>query len=196
MRQVVKTVLNAVFIALLFPPALLVGFGRCESGFHLFAHLCALVPGKLGEYVRRAFYCMTLERFSLDATLSFGSFFSHPSACVDDGTYIGAYCIIGHVHLGAHCQVANNVHLLSGLRQHVRDEQGRLLGAEAGAFDRIEIGAHCWIGTSVVVMADVGEGSTIGAGAVVNRPIPAGVVAVGVPAHVVGQLTAEPSVTD
>jgi len=41
----------------------------------------------------------------------------------------------------------------------------------------------CWIGASAVIMASVGVGTTIGAGAVVVRPIEAGVVAVGNPAR-------------
>ena len=55
---------------------------------------------------------------------------------------------------------------------------------QEGEFVHITIGAGSWIGAGAVVMADVGRDSIIGAGAVVTRPIPASVVAAGVPARV------------
>lgn len=49
------------------------------------------------------------------------------------------------------------------------------------------IGAGAYLGANVTVLCgcDIGAGSVIGAGAVVVKPIPAGVVAVGVPARIV-----------
>ena len=82
-------------------------------------------------------------------------------------------------------QIASNVHVLSGGHQHTRDELGNITGSEEGSFDEITIGPNCWIGTSAIVMADVGEGSTIGAGSVVTKEIPPKVVAVGNPARVI-----------
>jgi acetyltransferase-like isoleucine patch superfamily enzyme len=49
----------------------------------------------------------------------------------------------------------------------------------------VTIGEGCWIGSGAVVMADVGPGSIIAAGAVVTKPIPAMVIAGGVPAKVI-----------
>jgi acetyltransferase-like isoleucine patch superfamily enzyme len=51
----------------------------------------------------------------------------------------------------------------------------------------LEIGAGCWLGAKVVVLdgASIAEGSVVGAGAVVNRPLPARSLALGVPARVV-----------
>jgi glycosyltransferase involved in cell wall biosynthesis/acetyltransferase-like isoleucine patch superfamily enzyme len=191
MRNALKAVLNILFIVLISPAGLLAGFGRIGLLFHVFTHLFSLAPGKPGEYVRRAFYWMTLDRFSLRATTTFGTFFSSPHAIVEDGVYIGAYSIIGQAHIRRGCQIASNVHILSGPYQHRRDSDGNLLGTARGSRDVIEIGANCWIGASVVVMADIGERSTIGAGAVVNRPVPAGVLAVGVPAQVVRSIESE-----
>lgn len=47
-----------------------------------------------------------------------------------------------------------------------------------------------WIGSNVIILpgVEVGENSVIGSGSVVSRSIPAGVVAVGVPAKVIKKL--------
>jgi len=51
----------------------------------------------------------------------------------------------------------------------------------------LEIGAGCWLGAAVKVLdgANIGDRSVIGASAVVNKPIPADSIAVGIPARVV-----------
>ena len=53
----------------------------------------------------------------------------------------------------------------------------------------IHIGDDVWLGAGVVVTAGVtiGNGCIVGAGAVVTKDLPAGCIAVGVPAKVVGQ---------
>jgi len=185
-----KRALQAISLAIAFFPALFSGFGRLESVFTIFAHVFALAPGIPGDYLRIAWYKFTLEECALDSRIQFGSFFAHPQARVGRGVYIGPYCVLGRTSIGNRTQVAAGVQILSGRRQHARDDRGRIEGADSADFVMVGIGADCWIGAAAIVMEDIGEGSTVGAGAVVVKPIPPGCVAVGNPARVIRPATA------
>ena len=54
----------------------------------------------------------------------------------------------------------------------------------------VHIGKNCWLGAGVIVLPGVtiGDNVTIGAGSLVNRDIPAGCVAVGVPCKVIKKI--------
>lgn len=185
MKASLKAVVNTVFLLLASPMALLCLFGRMRALYTVFSHLCALGPGLPGDYMRVAFYRLTLTECSPFSRISFGTFFVHPEARVADGVYIGSYCVLGKVGIGERTQIASGVQILSGAHQHSFDEQGRMQGGEGGDFRHISIGADCWIGAGAIVMADVGQGTTIGAASVVTKPIPPGSVAVGSPARVI-----------
>jgi len=185
LKRTMKAVVHGFFLALLLPAAALTGFGRLRTLFTMVAHACALVPGLPGDYVRIAFYRLTLRECSLYSRISFGSFFVEREVSLGRGVYIGAYCIIGRCSIGDRTQIASQVQILSGRRQHKRDSAGRISGSDSGTFEEIGIGPDCWIGASAIVMAPVGAGTTIGAGAVVVNDIPGGVTAVGNPARVI-----------
>jgi virginiamycin A acetyltransferase len=185
LKGAIKIVLQGVFLALALPMALLAGFGRFESAFRFFAQLCALGPGLPGDYLRMAYYKLTLEACDLESRVEFGSFFAHPQVRLGRLVYIGSYCVLGRTSIGERTQVASGVQILSGRRQHARDQHGRLLAGDLKEFGRVTIGADCWIGAGAMVMADVGDGSTVGAGSVVVKPVPPASVAVGSPARVV-----------
>ena len=89
-------------------------------------------------------------------------------------------------------QIASQVQVLSGRRQHRREVTGQISGASETDFEVIEIGNDCWIGAFSIIMASVGFGTTIGAGAVVVRPIASQVVAVGNPARVIKEVGSDP----
>ncbi len=106
-----------------------------------------------------------------------------------DRTFINAGVTIldvGRVTIGAEVQIGPGVQLLTPT--HPLDPARRRAGWEAQKPIVIEDGV--WLGGGVIVCPGVtiGENSVIGAGAVVTRDVPAGVVAVGNPCRVLRPL--------
>lgn len=85
-----------------------------------------------------------------------------------------------HVFLGPNCSFYTAIHPL--------DPEERNKGTERA--EPITVGDSVWFGGNVTVLPGVtiGSGTTIGAGSVVTKDIPANVVAVGNPCHVIRQL--------
>jgi virginiamycin A acetyltransferase len=184
LKRVIKSICNAVALVCMFVPAALAGFGKFSMGFKFFAQWVALIPGLPGDYLRVAYYHMTLEECPLYSRVSFGSFFAQSSVVIGSGVYIGPYCVIGSCRIGDRTQIASQVQLFAGGRQHPRAIDGQILGADERLFQQVNIGHDCWIGAAALVMAEVGSGTTIGAGSVVTKPVPENVVAVGNPVRV------------
>jgi acetyltransferase-like isoleucine patch superfamily enzyme len=128
-----------------------------------------------------------------------------PRAFVGRNTIV--YCKGGNITLGPRVNLAANCQVFSS--NELTMGEGTVVGAfsyflSGGEYDMasgvpfadqagmetkgpLTIGANCWIGARVTILdgASVGEHSVIGAGAVVNKPIPANSLAVGVPARVI-----------
>jgi acetyltransferase-like isoleucine patch superfamily enzyme len=186
MRKFLKGCVHALFLMLAFVPALLAGFGRIKSVYTFFAQGFANAPGGLGEYLRGAYYHLTLQAFDLSSRVSFGSFFAHAEARIGKNVYIGSYCILGRVTIGSGTLLASGVQVLSGGRQHTREVDGQAFSG--GQFVEVTIGSDSWIGAASIVMADVGSRTTIGAGSVVTKPVADDCVAVGNPARVIKEM--------
>ena len=124
------------------------------------AHVLALAPGMIGNFLRGAFYKLTLRECSIDTTIAFGSFFVHPDSSVGAYVSIGSYCVIGRASIGCRTQIASHVEITGGRHQHPRGAQG--FGSMVHG--RTTIGEGCWIGASAIVMGNVGSRTTIGAG--------------------------------
>jgi virginiamycin A acetyltransferase len=144
----------------------------------------SLVPGVLGQYLRRAFLARVLDSCAPTATIAFGTLFSQCGARIDEYVYIGPGCHLGLVHLERDVLLASGVHIPSGPHSHGMDLSAPVR-EQPGVQRVVRVGAGSWIGSAAVVLANVGRDTIVGAGAVVTRPLPDRVVAAGVPARIV-----------
>jgi acetyltransferase-like isoleucine patch superfamily enzyme len=145
----------------------------------------ACLPGLSGVYLRRAFLARVLARCDRSAEVSFGTLFSQAGAVIEAGVYVGPRCHLGLVHLERDVLVAAGVHVPSGGRTHFAEDPAVPIKDQGGERRVVRIGAGAWVGSAAVVLADVGRGTIVGAGSVVTRPLPDGVIAAGVPAKVI-----------
>jgi maltose O-acetyltransferase len=124
-----------------------------------------------GVVVRPPFYC------------EFGAI------SIGDRTFVNVDAVmldVAQITIGAACQIATRVQLLTAT--HPVDPEPRRRGWEYG--EPITIADNVWLGGGVIVCPGVtiGEDTVVGAGAVVTRDLPAGVVAAGVPARVLREI--------
>lgn len=145
----------------------------------------SLIPGHLGQYLRRAFLMRTLASCHKSATVEFGTMFSQTGTRIEANAYIGPRCQIGLAHIERDVLIAAGVHIPSGPETHGITDPTLPIREQAGVLRQVCIRAGAWIGSGAVVMADVGRGAVVGAGAVVSRPLPDGSIALSAPARVV-----------
>jgi acetyltransferase-like isoleucine patch superfamily enzyme len=187
-RGAIKAAVRGV-ATLLVSPLLLVWWvesrfiGR-DRALEYATEMLAIYPGLIGRYLRRAFLAQVLIRCHPTAEIGFGAIFSKADAVVDENVYVGPRCHIGLAHLERDVLLAAGVHVTSGARTHGTSDPSRPVREQEGIRTLVRIGAGAWVGSAAVVMADVGAGTVVGAGAVVSKPLPANVVAAGVPARV------------
>lgn len=93
----------------------------------------------------------------------------------------------GKVRFGNHVFIAPNCIFTTA--EHAIDAQQRNAGLEVAL--PITVGNNVWFGAGVIVLGGVtiGDNVVIGAGSVVTRSIPSNVIATGVPARVIRQIT-------
>jgi maltose O-acetyltransferase len=108
---------------------------------------------------------------------------------IGDGTFLNYDCVmldIAPIAIGARCWLASCVQLLAAT--HPIDPIPRREGWEYGA--PITIADNVWLGGGAIVCpgVSIGEHTVVGAGAVVTRDLPAGVVAYGNPARVAREI--------
>ena len=100
----------------------------------------ALIPGLIGQYLRRAFLARTLAHCGPNSVIDFGTLFSQAGARIDDYVYIGPRCHLGLVHLEANVLLAAGVHIPSGPHTHGTDPSAPIHDQQ-GAPTLVRIGA-------------------------------------------------------
>ncbi len=156
-----------------------------ERAFQVSCETLSLVPGFLGQYLRRAFLQWTCEACGPETVIGFGTLFSTTKLRVDGNAYIGPQCNIGWAHIERDVLLAAGVQIPSGPNTHSATRVDIPIRDQAGAPRLVRIGEGTWVGNGAIVMADVGRHAIVAAGAVVTKPLPAYAVAAGVPARVI-----------
>jgi len=112
-----------------------------------------------------------------------------PAIVIGDETYVGRSCefnIQKSFRTGRHCLIASGCKFID--HDH-GIERGRPMNEQAGEEAAIILGDDVWLGANAVVLKGVtiGEGSIVGAGAVVTKSIPAFEIWAGIPARRIGE---------
>jgi maltose O-acetyltransferase len=116
-------------------------------------------------------------------------FCEYGAVSIGDRTFVNVDAVmldVAPIEIGAACQIATRVQLLTAT--HPIDPGPRRVGWEYA--EPISIADNVWLGGGVIVCPGVtiGQDTVVGAGAVVTRDLPAGVVAAGVPARVLREI--------
>jgi len=196
MKALLKSLANGLGLLLVLPAYLGFRLGALAFGpgqaFPGWSQALSLIPGLTGVYLRRSFYRLVFPRCGAGACLSFGTIFSHPTAEIGRKVYVGPYGCLGDVNLEDDVLLGSHVSVMNGGGQHGIERLDIPIREQPGEWPRVTIGEDTWIGDRAIVLANVGKHCVIGAGSVVNKPIPDYAIAVGVPAKVVRYRTGAP----
>ncbi|UTF50712.1 acyltransferase [Desulfomicrobium sp. ZS1] len=170
LRQNLKKYVGYVFLAIAFPFAVPYHVTNNRGVFTTTGQLLSLLPGKVGSYLRSAYYSLTLKKCGKRLYVDFGSYFSQPAAEIHDDVFISTFCIIGNAKIGNNVGISPCCHILSGGRQHASFQKDvPIIWQSGGVLEQVSIGENSWIGQASVVMADIGKQNIIGAGSVVVK---------------------------
>jgi acetyltransferase-like isoleucine patch superfamily enzyme len=155
-----------------------------DRAFQGTSQFLSVVPGLVGDYLRREFYRLTLAACAPSVQIVFGTLFASRAARIGENTYVGSCCMIGDAVIGRDVLLGSNVQLLSGKAQHATSDLEKPIRLQPRRFDLIHIGDDTWIGNGSIVMANIGTKCVIGAGSIVTEDIPDHSIAAGNPARV------------
>ena len=139
--------------------------------------------------LRQLLYSKVLKRMGSNVHISEGVIIKYPeNVCIGNYVSINPFCYIhggGGVTIGDSVRIAFRVSLVS--MEMVYENPEVEIRNQGYARSPIAIDNDVWIGAGAIVLRGVhiGQGSVIGAGAVVTRDVPPYVVVAGVPARII-----------
>lgn len=192
MRYTLKRTVKTAFLLLTLPVYALYlalsTLGNPDGTFQTFSQALSLIPGKIGVYFRAAFYRLACADTSDEIAIGFLTIFSHPDTSIHKGVYIGPQCNIGKCTIDENTLLGSGVHILSGKNQHHFSDSTLPIKEQGGVFEKIKIGADCWVGNNAVVMCGIADHSIVAAGAIVTKDLTEeGTVVGGNPATIISQ---------
>ena len=145
----------------------------------------AIPPSNIDERQKmmRAMFADIGERCYIEGPVHSNFAFEHVH--FGDGVYCNFGCTFvddTHIYVGSNTLFGPNVTVVTAA--HPTNPAEREGGLQRNA--PVRIGKNCWIGAGAILLPGVtiGDGTTIGAGSVVTRDVPDGVVAYGNPCRV------------
>jgi len=156
-----------------------------KEAFYGYSQLLCLFPGIIGNFIRFAFYRMTIASLGDDSCICFGVTLAHPDIRIGRGVYIGLWCNLGLCTIEDDVLFGSDVHVISGFNQHGHADISVPMREQRGELLNVRIGRDSWIGNKAVVGNHVGEKSIVGAASLVVREVPPYSIAVGNPAKVI-----------
>lgn len=184
-----KSVAKIGFLCLTYPIYLLFlvfsFFGDKDSVFRSFSQTLSLIPGKLGVYIRAAFYHLACVDTSDEISIGFLTVLSHHDITIRESVYIGPQCNIGKCSIGKNTLIGSGVHIISGTRQHYFSDINIPIQEQKGQYDKISIGEDCWIGNQSLVAKSIGDKTIVAAASVVISEFPPMTIIGGHPAKII-----------
>jgi len=188
MRRRIKKLFHLIFKIISLPLyiyyLLVTIFFEKRRVFSNLMQFCSILPGFLGEWIRKCVLEWITKTNLIDSFVGFGTTFSDPRVKIGRGVYIGSKCDIGYAEIGDNTLIGSGVHIISGTRQHFFYRLDIPIKEQGGELKKVVIGQDVWIGNGSIVGSDVGKGAVIGAGSVVMSPIPEYAVVGGNPAKI------------
>lgn len=173
MRKHIKKVFRIFFFLITLPVCALFwvfsSVGSKDSTFSGFSQALSLLPGKIGSYVRSAFYSTVCKNVHSEIVVGFLTVFSHYDIDIEEGVYIGPQCNIGKCSIGKNTLVGSGVHILSGNKQHGTTSKKIPIQKQKGIYEKISISENCWIGNASKIAANIEYGCVIGLGSIVIK---------------------------
>lgn len=144
------------------------------------------------QYIKLGSKCFIGPEYKIEAWDHYGKDHFNPVIVLDDNVRINSRCHIGairKIHIGRGTLIGSNVMIFDHSHGQSTIDQLKISPSKRALYSKgeVRIGENCWICENACILpnVDIGDGSIIGAGAVVTKDVPPYSVVVGNPARIV-----------